>query len=81
MTTENKSPIPEDLLNLKKYPPVMYMNMYGEGSETWDRFPNDVFAKPEQIFQTVFSAKYIRADLVLEEIERRVRNQKIPKDN
>lgn len=64
----------EDLVNLKKYPPVMYMNVYGDGSRTWDRIPNDVFAKHEQIFETVFSAKYIRADIALEEIERRVQS-------
>lgn len=62
----------EDLVNLKKYPSVMYMNIYGDGSQTWERYPHDVFEKHEQIFETAFSAKYIRADLVLEEIERRV---------
>ena len=62
----------EDLVNLKKYPAVMYMNMYGNGKQTWDTMPNDIFSKHEHIFETVFSAKYIRADIVLEEIDRRV---------
>lgn len=61
-----------DLLDLREYPPVMYMNRYGDGSQTWDRIPNDVFGKHEQIFKVIFSAKYIRADLVEEEIERRI---------
>lgn len=60
----------DDLLNLKKYPSVMYMNIYGDGYQTWDRLPNDVIGKTEQIFETVFSAKYIRADLVQDQIER-----------
>ena len=49
--------IEEDLVNLKKYPETMYMDIYGNGCTTWDRAdkcPSDV----------VFRAKYIRADIV-----------------
>lgn len=49
----------EDLLNLTKYPEVMYMDVYGNGSKCWDYKDN------KELFDVVFKAKYIRADLVV----------------
>jgi hypothetical protein len=58
----NKS-IEDDLLNLKKYPSVMFMDMYGNGNQCWDRGGK----KEDDPFAVVFRAKYVRIDLALDE--------------
>ena len=52
----------DDLLNLKKYPQTMFMDMYGNGSQCWDRADK----QETDPFDVVFRAKYIRIDLALE---------------
>lgn len=49
----------DDLLNLRKYPRMMYMDIYGNGTKAWDHNKNC-----EDI---VFKAPYLRLDLAIEE--------------
>lgn len=56
--------LPKELLDLTQYPEVMYMDMYGNGSQHWDRR-----TEKSDLFDLVFKAKYIRADLVAEKIQ------------
>ena len=59
--TKNNSIFDDDIFNLKKYPPVMYMDIYGNGTKCWDSQLND---------GVIFKAKYIRADLSAEAVHR-----------
>lgn len=51
------------ILDLREYPKVMHMDMYGNGSHYWDQPKDD-----NDPFNVIFRAKYIRADLVAEKI-------------
>jgi hypothetical protein len=48
----------DGLLNVRKYPKIMYMDIYGNGNVCWDKDLN------ENLIDVIFKVKYIRADLV-----------------
>ena len=55
--------IDDDLLNMRKYPPCMFMDMYGNGNRAWDQLDH------RNINDVIFRVKYIRADLVVEMVD------------
>lgn len=49
--------IPKELLDATNYPEAMFMDMYGDASQSWDRLNH------KNVNDVIFRVKYVRADI------------------